>query len=80
MKWERWRCSEVFDNCIFLSSQEHPEGSEVMAKVLHAQVKSPQETGSDELTQYDLVGFGAGIDSGNNTKNYVILPMHCHRS
>ena len=37
-----------------------------MAKVLDAQVKSPQETGSDELKKYDLIGFGAGIDSGKH--------------
>ena len=40
--------------------------AEVLAKVLDAQVKSPQETGSDELNKYDLIGFGAGIDSGKH--------------
>ena len=33
--------------------------AEVMAKVLDAQVKSPRETGSDELKEYDLIGFGS---------------------
>jgi len=37
-----------------------------MAKVLDAQVKSPQQTTFEELSQYDLVGFGAGIDSGKH--------------
>ena len=40
--------------------------AEVMAKVLDALVKSPQETSSDELKNYDLIGFGAGIDSGRH--------------
>ncbi len=44
--------------------------AEVMAKVLDAQVKSPQETGPDELKEYDLLGFGSGIDSG---KHYKVL-------
>ena len=35
--------------------------AEVMAKVLDAQVKSPQQTALEELSQYDLVGFGSGI-------------------
>ena len=37
--------------------------AQAMAKVLDADVKSPQETVPDELGQYDLVGFGSGIDS-----------------
>jgi flavodoxin len=36
--------------------------AEVMAKVLDAQVKSPQQTALEELSQYDLVGFGSGIE------------------
>ena len=45
--------------------------AEVMAKVLDAKVKSPQETGSDELKKYDLIGFGAGIDSGKHYKEIL---------
>ena len=40
--------------------------AEVFGKVLDAQVKSPQQTSPEELTSYDLVGFGSGIDSGKN--------------
>jgi flavodoxin len=32
-----------------------------MAKVLDAQVKTPQQTNPEELQQFDLVGFGSGI-------------------
>lgn len=45
--------------------------AQAMAKVLDAQVKSTQETGSDELEKYDLVGFGAGIDSGKHYRELL---------
>src|SRR5665647_2393013 len=45
--------------------------AEVMAKVLDAQIKSPQETGSDELKKYDLIGFGAGIDSDKHYRELL---------
>ena len=45
--------------------------AEVMAKVLDAQVKSPQQTVLEELSQYDLVGFGSGIDSGKHYKELL---------
>src|SRR3972149_11429505 len=45
--------------------------AEVMAKVLDAPMKSPQETSSDELKKYDLIGFGAGIDSGKHYKELL---------
>jgi flavodoxin len=35
--------------------------AEAMAKVLDAQVKTPQQTNPEELLQFDLVGFGSGI-------------------
>ena len=33
----------------------------VFAKVLDAQIKKPQKTNSEELQNYDLIGFGSGI-------------------
>ena len=45
--------------------------AEAMAKVLDAQVKSPQQTVPDELRQYELVGFGSGIDSGKHYKELL---------
>ena len=42
--------------------------AEVMAKVLDAQIKTPQQTHPKELQEYNLVGFGAGIDSGRHYK------------
>ena len=40
----------------------------VFAKVLDAQIKTPQQIDPEELQQYDLVGFGAGIDGGKHYK------------
>ena len=45
--------------------------AKVFAKVLDAQVKSPQETSSNELKKYDLIGFGAGIDSGKHYRELL---------
>ena len=35
--------------------------AEAMAKVLDAEIKTPQQTILEELQQFDLVGFGSGI-------------------
>jgi menaquinone-dependent protoporphyrinogen IX oxidase len=32
-----------------------------MAKVLDAQIKSPEQTNPNDLQQFDLIGFGSGI-------------------
>jgi flavodoxin len=45
--------------------------AQAMAKVLDAQVKSPQETDTVELKVCDLVGFGAGIDSGKHYRELL---------
>ena len=45
--------------------------AEVFGKVLDAQVKSPQQTNPEEVLNYDLVGFGSGIDSGKNYKELL---------
>jgi flavodoxin len=43
----------------------------VFAGVLGARVKSPLQTKPEELGNYDLVGFGAGIDSGKHYKELL---------
>ena len=45
--------------------------AEVFAKVLDAQIKTPQQINPEELQDYDLVGFGSGIDSGKNYKELL---------
>jgi flavodoxin len=42
--------------------------AEVFAKVLDAEIVTPQQTDPNNLGGYDLVGFGAGIDSGKHYK------------
>lgn len=38
------------------------------SEVLHATVKTPEQVIPEELQEYDLIGFGAGIDSGRHYK------------
>jgi len=38
------------------------------AEVLRANVKTPEEITLEELSEYDIIGFGAGIDSGRHYK------------
>jgi flavodoxin len=45
--------------------------AEVFAKVLDAQIKTPKQINPEELQDYDLVGFGSGIDTGKNYKELL---------
>lgn len=45
--------------------------AEAMARVLGADVKTPLETNAEELSKYDLIGFGAGIDSAKHYKELL---------
>jgi flavodoxin len=45
--------------------------AKVFAKMLDAQIKTPQQTSPEEPQQYDLVGFGAGIDSGKHYRELL---------
>jgi len=59
---------------IIVYSYHHNNTQEVaqaIAKVLDAKMKSPQQTNPEELNQVDLVGFGAGIDSGKHYKELL---------
>jgi flavodoxin len=40
--------------------------AEVIAKVLDAQIKTPEQTTPNELQQCDLIGFGSGIYAGRH--------------
>jgi flavodoxin len=64
-------------NCLLVLFSYHHQNTEkvakVFAKVLDAQIKTPQQTDPRELQQYDLVGFGAGIDSGKHYKPLLDL-------
>lgn len=43
------------------------------SKVLNAKVITPNNVTIEELKEYDLVGFGAGIDSGRHYKQILDL-------
>ncbi|MCL5876705.1 MAG: flavodoxin family protein [Candidatus Bathyarchaeota archaeon] len=45
--------------------------AEVFAKVLDAEIVTPQQADPTALEAYDLVGFGAGIDSGKHYKELL---------
>jgi flavodoxin len=45
--------------------------AEAMAKVLDAEIRTPQQTNPEDLQDYDFVGFGSGIDSGKNYKELL---------
>lgn len=45
--------------------------AKVFANVLDAQFKTPQQTKPGELGDYDLIGFGSGIDSGRHYKELL---------
>jgi len=47
--------------------------AEVIAKVVNAEIKTPQQINLEELTQYDLVGFGSGIYFWKHHKDLLEL-------
>src|SRR5665648_80224 len=42
--------------------------AKVFAKVLDAQIKTPQQINPEELQEYSLIGFGSGIYSAKHHK------------
>ena len=47
--------------------------AKVIARVLDAKIKKPQQIDPEELQEYDLIGFGAGIDGGKHYKPVLDL-------
>lgn len=47
--------------------------AKVLAKVLDAQIKTPQQINSEELQEYSLIGFGSGIYDQKHHKNLLDL-------
>ena len=45
--------------------------ADVFAKVLDAQIKTPQQISPEELQQFDLVGFGSGIYASKNDQSLL---------
>jgi len=47
--------------------------AKVIAKVLKAQIKTPQQINPEELLEYDLVGFGSGIYGAKHHESLLDL-------
>lgn len=47
--------------------------AQVFAKVLDAEIKMPSEVNTEELQEYDLIGFGSGIYSARHHENLLNL-------
>jgi flavodoxin len=59
-------------NCLLIVYSYHHNNTqkvaEVFAEVLDAGIVRPQQANPQEIQRYDLIGFGAGIDSGKHYK------------
>lgn len=47
--------------------------AEVLSSVLHAEIKTPEDINDVLLNDYDLIGFGSGIDSGKHYPSLLNL-------
>ncbi len=71
---EKLAVNEDLNALIVLFSYHHKNTekiAKVFAKVFNAQIKTPKQTSPKEPQQYDLVGFGAGIDSGKHYRELL---------
>ena len=77
---QKWLRNEVVKEeirlkCLLIVYSYHHNNTqkvaEAMAKVLDAEIKTPQQTNPEELQNYDLVGFGSGLDSGKHYKELL---------
>jgi flavodoxin len=67
----------VVKKCLIIIFSYHHNNTAKIAyefsKVLHADVKTPEQVIMEELQDYDLIGFGSGIDSGKHYKPLLDL-------
>lgn len=67
----------VSKNCLIIVYSYHHNNTmkvaEEFSKVLGAKVIQPEQVIFDELEEYNLIGFGAGIDSGRHYKPLLDL-------
>lgn len=63
-------------NLVIVYSYHHNSTAKIaheFSEVLDAEVKTPEEVVLEELHEYELIGFGAGIDSGRHYKPLLDL-------
>ncbi len=67
----------VSTNCLIIVYSYHHNNTmkiaEEFSKVLGAKVIQPEQVILDDLEEYDLIGFGEGIDSGRHYKPLLDL-------
>jgi flavodoxin len=77
MQKENKPAGSVVMKCLIIVYSYHHNNTTKIAnefsKVLNAQVKTPDEVIPEELQEYDLIGFGAGIDSSSHYKPLLDL-------
>lgn len=70
MASETRHLTESTKKCLIIVYSYHHGNTEKIAKafseVLNGVVKTPEQVSQNELPFYDLIGFGAGIDSGRH--------------
>lgn len=72
MSYENRNTGAKAPKCLIIVHSYHHNNTvkiaEAFSAVLHATVKTPAQVILDELQDYALIGFGAGIDSGRHYK------------
>ena len=65
------------DSALLILFSYHHNNTEavakILAKVLNAQIKTPQEIDLEDLQKYNLIGFGSGIYSEKHHKSLLDL-------
>ena len=74
---ERKVADSVSIKCLIVVYSYHHNNTakiaQIFSETLNAQVKTPNQVRHEELQQYNLIGFGAGIDSGKHYKPLLDL-------
>lgn len=77
MKEDRNVTGIVSKKCLIISYSYHHNNTakiaEEFSKVLNAQIIEPDHVILEEIEEYELLGFGAGIDSGRHYKPLLDL-------
>ena len=62
------------NSLIILVSYHHKNTekvAQVIAKTLEAEIKTPEQTNSESISNYDLIGFGSGVYFGKLHKDLL---------
>jgi len=77
LKKDNKNTESLVTKCLVIVCSYHHNNTAKLAnefsKVLHAEVKTPEQVDLLELEKYELIGFGGGIDSGKHYKPLLDL-------